>query len=91
MIYKTLTTVSNNLTTLTLIEYYVQQNIYIFPGINGTFTKTDHLLDYRKKKITQRIFSDHNGSNDKTSGKIPNRQNINTLLTNPWIKIQKGN
>lgn len=44
-----------------------------------------------EKKITQRIFSDHNGSNDKTSGKIPNRQNINTLLTNPWIKIHKGN
>ena len=44
-----------------------------------------------EKKKSHREYSDHNGSNDKTSGKIPNRQNINTLLTNPWIKIQKGN
>ena len=44
-----------------------QQNTHSFPGVHGTFSKTDHMLDhktslnkFKKTEIISRVFSNHN-------------------------------
>lgn len=73
--------------------------MYFFSSPYGTFTKLDHVMGqkanlckFKRTKIIQRMFPNHNEIkpkiNDRNiSGKFPNILKLNnTLLNNPTVK-----